>query len=707
MILRKLEVQNFRQLHGESRIEFSPPGPKNVTVFLGENGAGKSTLLSAMRWCLHGEPGLDGEVANPLDLLSHRALEATADGGYANVVVELEFSHEGIVYRVNRRHVYRKVVKGQEPELHNNALKVTHSRRPGDPSSWGEVEAPKDLIGGILPKALLPYFFFAGESAGAWVDPRRAGDLRAAVKNILDFAVLENTSNHATVVANEMDKELGAIATGDGRQLELEIEGLSGQVAAKEEEISRGQGELGAVLNEIRDVDGALAEYEETRPFIERKRELVATEVALSAQLASSREHLAFTIRESAHLALLAPAMGTLAEMLEEAYRKDDLPARIKPGFVDELLRIERCICGTSLAAGSAARESIVAFRQSGGLDTVASELQKLDGRLRAESPNVGRFLERFRIQEQEYHALSRRINSTSAELIEIEHQLEGKRSEEHHLQELLRKRKALSSAIADIERRLRDAHAALGGDQDPAEVTHTLRARLRLKLEERSKHHRGQLEARLLTRRVAVLRSVQAAARRLSEGWLGIVQKHLDAEVQSVYNEVAVLDRRVRFDETCRLSMQELADGRWIESAASSANQAVLALCFVASIIQLADNVSRNATPESDGEAIGGGEFPMVMDAPFAKMGEHFSLKVPSFLARTVPQLIIITSEKQWYGPVQDCLSARVGRAYLLHLHTSFGDTRTVSFREARVAYVTKDPLAKPDYSLIEELET
>ena len=54
MILRKLEVTNFRQIYGTNEISFAPPGDSNVTVILGTNGGGKTTLLNAFVWCLYG-----------------------------------------------------------------------------------------------------------------------------------------------------------------------------------------------------------------------------------------------------------------------------------------------------------------------------------------------------------------------------------------------------------------------------------------------------------------------------------------------------------------------------------------------------------------------------------------------------------------------------------------------------------------------------
>ena len=54
MLIKKLELENFRQYIGSQTIEFSTDRDKNVTVLIGVNTSGKTTLVRAFEWVLYG-----------------------------------------------------------------------------------------------------------------------------------------------------------------------------------------------------------------------------------------------------------------------------------------------------------------------------------------------------------------------------------------------------------------------------------------------------------------------------------------------------------------------------------------------------------------------------------------------------------------------------------------------------------------------------
>ena len=47
MLLKKMNLENFRQFIGTQSIDFSTEPDRNVTIILGENGSGKTTLAQA------------------------------------------------------------------------------------------------------------------------------------------------------------------------------------------------------------------------------------------------------------------------------------------------------------------------------------------------------------------------------------------------------------------------------------------------------------------------------------------------------------------------------------------------------------------------------------------------------------------------------------------------------------------------------------
>ena len=155
MILKTLHIQNFRQIAGEYTLSLSPPGPRNVTVVIGENASGKSTLLNAFRWCLYGSV----EMENPDELLSHYAVYKADIGDRVEVEVSF-YEHNGTDYCMMRTRQYEKL-EGGSVERSGAVFRGTRIAANGETKTIGD---PIGEIGNLLPENLAKFFFFQGES---------------------------------------------------------------------------------------------------------------------------------------------------------------------------------------------------------------------------------------------------------------------------------------------------------------------------------------------------------------------------------------------------------------------------------------------------------------------------------------------------------------------------------------------------------------
>ena len=54
MIIKSIELNNFRIYKGVNRIDFTPNGERNIVIISGNNGFGKTTFLMSLVWCLYG-----------------------------------------------------------------------------------------------------------------------------------------------------------------------------------------------------------------------------------------------------------------------------------------------------------------------------------------------------------------------------------------------------------------------------------------------------------------------------------------------------------------------------------------------------------------------------------------------------------------------------------------------------------------------------
>ena len=102
MILKSLELTNFRVYKGKEIIEFSS-GEKNITIIQGNNEVGKTTIMNAISWCLYKEEFYKNEGKKPIWNLS--AGDDLAIGESDNVIVTLNMEDD------NKKIVFSRVLK--------------------------------------------------------------------------------------------------------------------------------------------------------------------------------------------------------------------------------------------------------------------------------------------------------------------------------------------------------------------------------------------------------------------------------------------------------------------------------------------------------------------------------------------------------------------------------------------------------------------
>lgn len=55
MIIKSIELDNFRIYRGKNKIDLTPDGDRNIIIVSGNNGYGKTTFLMSLVWCLYGK----------------------------------------------------------------------------------------------------------------------------------------------------------------------------------------------------------------------------------------------------------------------------------------------------------------------------------------------------------------------------------------------------------------------------------------------------------------------------------------------------------------------------------------------------------------------------------------------------------------------------------------------------------------------------
>ena len=105
MLLEQISISNFRQFI-DTEIVFSSADPnRNVTLIFGDNGAGKTTLAQAFLWCLYGVTDFNAQSS-----ILNKDIEKnmTPSDDSKEVTVSIRLNHNGKVYRLIRKHFFKK-----------------------------------------------------------------------------------------------------------------------------------------------------------------------------------------------------------------------------------------------------------------------------------------------------------------------------------------------------------------------------------------------------------------------------------------------------------------------------------------------------------------------------------------------------------------------------------------------------------------------
>lgn len=691
MILRKMTLTNFRQILGRNEIQFAPAGDRNVTVLLGENGSGKSTLLNAFLWCLYGRV----ELENPEEVLCHKAVEEAAIGAQVDVEVTLVFDAHGSTYSVMRRLGYVKKDGGEIEQRGDEDFRVDVVRENGETSPEKD---PIQAVSQLLPDQLSGFFFFRGEDMEALARQHSAGRLKDGVESFLDFSIIDNAIKHLQQVAGMFDADLGKVATGAAKEISEKIAQVKEELRDATVHHDGHQANVQSLEAQIDDIDRQLSEYREVQPLVDRKKVLVTERKVLEDEITNRRRDLAEVISRDGFLLPKSTALRTPLELADAAVERGELPAKIKPQFVDDLIQLGECICGHPI--DEAMHKALMEWKANTGLADIEAAVNQMRTGIRSLKGREERGSEQLVERRAALATSVEGLNLVVGEYSDIQSKLEGK---DFGIENLA----SLQAALRTINSDLVEAKVHTTREFD---FISRLQERLDGLNDDRKEKTREQEQAHVLQQRFDAVETVRKTLVGLRVEWSGLVQKYTDTELKAMWAQVAQLDRMVEFTPDFHLTVKERGgDGAWRPSASSSANLRAVSLCFISALIQLASTMEGDQDDRSPGAFFRGGKYPLVMDAPFAHMGHYFKSTVPARLREVVPQVVIISSHDQWEDEVEDSLRGYVGAAYVLVLHRpgDIDSSSSIKLLGDTVDYVVPAIGEELDWSIISEVQT
>lgn len=357
MLLKSMNLSNFRQFNGKQSISFSTDAERNVTVIMGENGSGKTTLAQAFTWCLYGDTDFDDQ-----NVLNKVVAQNIGPNGEAMVQVKLSMSHLGIDYVLTREQKYTTDSMGGLKRPNNTTFKIQYKNADGQQDFVKDTEV--DLrMREILPKELAKYFFFDGERIGNMSKEIRKGkskEFADAVRSLLGLSAFTEALDHLggraqNTVIRSYENEYSAESDSKIARYREEIEKYDKRLAVIESRLSEIDNEEDTASEKAKEYEQKIAENKDSEELARRKDTLRNKRIGLEKSKVSSTTGVIETFNRKGASWMATKMIHDALKELADADKIDTGIPDIHARTIQFLINRKTCICGTPIEFGNSA----------------------------------------------------------------------------------------------------------------------------------------------------------------------------------------------------------------------------------------------------------------------------------------------------------------------------------------------------------------
>ncbi|MEI6442706.1 MAG: AAA family ATPase [Nostocales cyanobacterium ELA583] len=653
MKLTSLKLCNFRSFYGKTpEITLAGGDVRNTTMIYGSNGAGKTSILNAFTWVLYEK--FSAAFASTEQLVNKRAIAESQPSQPVECWVEVGWEHESNRYRATRGcRVYKN--ESDFIEAGKTQLKIQVA---GDDGKWYfPLQQAEEIITQILPASLHQYFFFDGERIEEIVRSDNKAEISEAIRTFLGVEVIELSIKHLKDAKKTLETDLKHIGDAETKQLltqkekqELEIE----KINTRQTEINQ---ELESYQTFKKEVSNKLRELSAVKELQERKQSLESQKDSLRDEFKKTRENLKKVISARSYTVLLSETTTKFREIFTDLKQKGELTAGISREFVNDLLNSGRCICGADLREGTHTHFHVKNLMRRSGSSTVEETAIRMSAQVDELDKQAVAFWEEADREQARIQQLRENLSQVELELATIQEQLRKDPNEEIS---------SLQKRLDEIEAKIDELNREQGANQQ--EVSH-LKTDIDALIKQISKQKQNEEKQSLAQRRI---NATQDAIERLSEvknRQENQFRLQLEQRVQEIFSDISFTPYIPKISEKYELSLVENTTGIEAQVAASTGENQILSLSFIASIIDKVRDWSENRKmimlPESS-------TFPIVMDSPFGSLDTNSRRHIARTIPKLANQLIVLVTKTQWRVEVEEEIANKIGREYVLVYYSS-----------------------------------
>lgn len=659
MLIKKIELLNFRQFKGKVVLEFAEDTEKNVTVIMGDNGSGKTTLAQAFTWCLYGENEFKKK-----ELINRLVREEMDSGDLEKVEVGLFVTIEQKDYRILRRQKIQKSYKRWE--VREEEFFVEFQNEDTNQTEYLKDQKANTFVKNMLPKELSKFFFFDGERIRAMSDEVEKGkskEFANAVQGLIGLTSMKNAIEHLSdktskkgvvwYYENEVKKSSGTEYqkwADKIEEIDSTIEQNQERVEELDEQIANYWKIAGEKDKEIKDMSSAV---ELKKQYDEKERELEALEVERQREI----ERLIIQFSQKAKYYFMMPLAKDSLEELEKAPKIENGVPRLHSKTLNYLLERKECLCGEPLIPGDAHFEKICHLLDIVPPKTIGQSVKEYTDTLKADATIISTFYTDYLANIKSISEKNEKIGSTNQWLREKYEDLADTSKAK-----ILREEKIQAERTArnlEIERtRLNQENGKLNSDRGYAE-------------KERDRHMNLNQQNKMNRRLLAYARCVYEDILQEYANKENATRRELENTINNIFSDIYENGIQLSVDEkyNIRVSINEVSEIEDELERNTAQNYAII-FAFISGIIKMSKDKRAElnelygieATEES--EKIAG--YPLVMDAPLSAFDKRRIENICETIPNIAQQVVIFIKDTD--GEVaENYMNQRIGKRYML----------------------------------------
>lgn len=346
MRIKEIEWKNYRQ-YLDAKIDFPVNGKNDLHYFIAENGIGKTTFFNSVNWCLYDDEPYLQDKERAFTILSKAAKKDMNVGDKKTVSVKITVETEKGDIKYLREAVMRLAEDGTPSEVENH-LKVTTIFKDEESKVYMDNDAEM-LVNRFVPKKLRDYYFFDAESLKGYFASESNEKVKKAIFEISDLDTLKTMQSHLEEVGKTYRNEASK-NNPKTKEMNDQLNKLQDEKAEKEKQKEKAQSEKEMAEKEYERNRKILENSEDAEEIEAKRAELIESIHEYEAKEANIRLTAKSFIKRYTILLNSYDSMKKLYEKLREMDNNQELPPKVKPEYLQEMLANNKClVCDRTL----------------------------------------------------------------------------------------------------------------------------------------------------------------------------------------------------------------------------------------------------------------------------------------------------------------------------------------------------------------------